>query len=353
MENFRYYVPTDIRFGKNRLNELPEALKQFGQKILFVYGGGSIKTNGLYDEVLKQLIDFEVSELSGIEPNPKIESVRKGIQIAKENNVKVILAVGGGSVIDAAKIIAAGYYYDGDAWDLVLDSSKINLALPIVDVLTIAATGTEMNRNAVISNSETKEKLGAHGLNLIPKISFLDPTNTFSVSKYQTAAGSIDIMSHIFEQYFNSTLATDLQDAISEGILKTVIKNTPIALKEPINYDARANLLWASSIALNGLESTGKIGGWTVHPIEHELSAYYDITHGVGLGIITPRWLQYILNSRLDVTKKIAQYGKNVWGIVGEDDLKIAQKAIDETYSFFKSLEIPMSLSELNINNEN
>lgn len=217
MENFQLYLPTDIRFGKDRLAELPEVLAQYGKRVLLAYGGGSIKQSGLYDRIKELLAqDFEVVELSGIEPNPRIASVREGVVLIRDNQLDVILAVGGGSVVDAAKVIAAGVHYDGDAWDLVLDSRKIGKAVPIVDILTLAATGTEMNRNAVISNPETNEKLGTGGWELIPRASFLDPTLTYTVSKWQTAAGTADMLSHLFEQYFNRTEGVDVQDSIAE-----------------------------------------------------------------------------------------------------------------------------------------
>lgn len=353
MENFRFYVPTDIRFGTNQLAALPEALAPYGKKVLLAYGGGSIKKNGLYDKILELLDqhDFQITELSGIAPNPRIDSVREGIQLIRENQLDVILAVGGGSVIDAAKVIAGGVYYDGDAWDLVVDNSKMGQAVPIVDILTLAATGTEMNRNAVISNPDTNEKLGTSGWELIPKVSFLNPENTFTVSKWQTAAGSADIMSHLFEQYFSRTAGTDVQDEIAEGLLRVVIKNGPIALKTPENYDARANLLWTSTLALNGLVSKGRSGGWTCHPIEHELSAYYDITHGIGLAILTPRWMKFCLDFDPTSHEKFATYARNVWKVDPLLDIETqARKGVELTYNFFKTqMEIPMTLPQVGI----
>ncbi len=290
MNNFRLQIPTDIRFGRDRLAELPEVLEQFGKKVLLVYGGGSIKRSGLYDKVTALLKDndFEWVELAGVEPNPRIDSVREGGRLIRENSLDMLLAVGGGSVVDASKVMAAAAYYDGDAWDLVKNPRLIGQAVPIVDILTLAATGTEMNRGAVISNMETNEKLGTGGWELIPRASFLDPTLTYTVSKWQTAAGTADMMSHLFEQYFNRTVGVDVQDSIAEGLLKTAIKHGPVALAEPENYEARANLLWTSTLALNGLVASGRAGGWTCHAIEHELSAYYDITHGIGLAVLTP-----------------------------------------------------------------
>lgn len=355
MNNFRLIIPTDIRFGKERLDELPEALAPFGKRVLLTYGGGSIKKCGLYYKVMAQLnhADFTVFELSGIAPNPKIASVRQGVDLIKENDIDVILAVGGGSVVDASKAIAAGAFYTGDPWDLVKDSSKIDQAIPIVDILTLAATGTEMNRNAVISNPETNEKLGLSGWNLIPRVSFLDPTLTYTVSKWQTAAGAADTLSHLFEQYFNRTEAVDVQDNIAEGLMRAVFKYGPVAISNPNDYDARANLFWASTLALNGIVSRGRAGGWTCHPIEHELSAYYDITHGIGLAILTPRWMKYCIDKDSSTHKKFATYGRNVWGIREGSDEAIARKAVAKTYEFFaQALEIPMTLPEVGIENQ-
>lgn len=221
------------------------------------------------------------------------------------------------------------------------------MALPLVDILTLSATGTEMNRNAVISNMETNEKLGTTGMNLIPQVSFLDPAETQTVSKWQTAAGSSDILSHLFEQYFARTANVDLQDFLAEALMKVVIKHGPIAFNEPDNYESRAELMWASSLALNGLENAGKPVGWTVHPIEHELSAFYDITHGVGLAILTPRWMEYALDEK--TAPKFAQYGRNVWGLQGDDDMAVAKDAIRKTIAWYQSMDIPMTLPEVGI----
>lgn len=352
MENFRFDVATDIRFGKDQLKDLPEVLGQFGKRVLMAYGGGSIKQFGLYDKVVDLLKanDFHIVELTGIEPNPRIESVREGVRLIRENDLEVILAVGGGSVIDAVKVIAGGVYYDGDAWDLVLDSSKFGKATPIVDILTLAATGTEMNRNAVISNMETNQKIGTSGWEVLPKASFLDPTNTFTVSKWQTAAGTADMMSHLFEQYFNRTTAVDVQNNIAEGLLKTAIKYGPIALENPEDYDARANLLWTSTLALNGLVGKGRAGGWTLHPIEHIWSAHYDITHGIGLAILTPRWMKHCIDTDESTHGYFANYARNVWGISEENEEKAARLAVEKTYSFYANdLEIPMTLQETGI----
>ncbi|WP_099470013.1 iron-containing alcohol dehydrogenase [Konateibacter massiliensis] len=348
MENFRFNAYTEILFGTGQIEKLAQSVETYGKNVLLTYGGGSIKKSGIYDKVKALLKDFNIVELSGIEPNPRIESVRKGVELCREHNIDVILAVGGGSTIDCSKVIAAGYYYDGDAWDIVTNPELIDKVLPIVTVLTLAATGSEMNKNAVISNMETNEKLGTASMKMIPQTSILNPEYMFTLPAIQTAAGTADIMSHVLENYFQKTEGAFVQDKISEGLLQTCIKYCPIAIKEPNNYEARANLMWASSLALNGLCGCGKSGSWTCHPIEHELSAYYDITHGVGLAIVTPRWMRYILSEK--TVDKFVDYALNVWQLSpNEDKFALANEAINKTEEFFKSCGIPSTLTELGI----
>lgn len=348
MENFRFLAYTEMLFGKGQISKLPQVLSKHGKNVLLIYGGGSIKKNGIYDTIADLLKEYNITELSGVEPNPRIETVRRGVELCRQNNIDVILAVGGGSTIDCSKVIGAGYYYDGDAWDLVADPSKIGKVLPIVTVLTLAATGSEMNKNAVISKMDTNEKLGTASSNMIPQASILDPEYLYTLPAIQTAAGCADIMSHVFENYFKSTPDAFLQDKFSEGILQTCIKYCPIALKEPENYEARANLMWASSMALNGLCGSGKDGAWTCHPIEHELSAFYDITHGVGLAIVTPSWMRYILSE--NTVDKFVEYAVNVWHLEPKaDKFALANEAIDATQNFFEACGIPMTLGKLGI----
>ena len=347
MNNYNFRVPTDIRFGKDQIECLAEEIGKYGKKILMTYGGGSIKKTGLYDKVYQVLKDFEIYELGGIEPNPKITSVREGAKICKEKGIDVILAVGGGSTIDASKHIACAAFYDGDPWDLVLDKSLVTKALPIFTVLTICATGSEMNPGAVISNEETKEKLEINHPLLYPTLSVCDPTYLFTLPKSQTAAGTADIISHIFEQYFQPNDGAYITDRLSEAALKTCFKYGPIALEDPENYEARSNLMWTSTIALNHLLTFGKGGGWSVHPIEHVLSAFYGITHGVGLAILTPAWMRYVLN---DSTKhRFAMYARNVWDVEYKDDFECAVKGIELTEKFFKDMGLPGKLSEVGI----
>ncbi len=350
MNNFKFCVPTDIRFGKDAIECLPEELEKYGKKVLLVYGGGSIKKTGLYDKVYSLLKDFEIYELPGIEPNPKLTSVEKGAQICKKENIDVILSVGGGSCIDASKHIACAAYYDGEPWDLVLDRSKVEKALPIAVVLTICATGSEMNSGAVISNEATHEKLEINSPLLYPALSICDPTYLYTLPKRQTAAGTADIISHVLEQYFQPNDGAFVTDRLSEGILKTCFKYGPVAMKESDNYEARSNLMWASTVALNHLLTVGKGGAWTVHPIEHELSAFYDITHGDGLAILTPAWMEYVLCDK--TVDRFAMYAENVWDIAGDDKYEVAKKGIQATADFFKEMELPATLREVGIDSD-
>ena len=353
MDNFIYSIPTKIYFGRGQISHLGKAVSAYGSHALLVYGGGSIKKNGLYGTVMQQLQknSVAVSELSGVEPNPRIGSVRKGVDICRKDGADVIVAVGGGSVIDCAKVIAAGVRYDGDAWDLMKNPSLVGEALPILSVLTLSATGSEMDGNAVISNPETNEKLGTKGENLRPKASILDPEYTFTVSARQTAAGTADIMSHIFETYFNNTKGAYVQARFAESLLKTCIRYGKIAVQKPDDYEARANLMWASSLAINGLLSSGGSVAWSVHPMEHELSAFYDITHGIGLAILTPHWMEYVLSDK--TVGKFAEYGENVWDLPhAADPYETAHAAIEKTRGYFASLGIPTTLREVGIGEE-
>ncbi|MCD8205535.1 MAG: iron-containing alcohol dehydrogenase [Clostridia bacterium] len=355
MNSFTYEIPTKVYFGQNQLGHLVEELKKFGKKVLLTYGGGSIKKIGLYDTVVKAVKEagLELYELSGIEPNPRVSSVREGAKICKEEGIDVILAVGGGSVIDCSKFIGAGAKYDGDPWDLSTGDADVIDCLPIVTVLTLSATGSEMNCGGVISNPETCDKIGRMCTPLLPKVSFLDPTLTYTVSPYQTACGSIDIFSHICECYFAPEKDLSMLDGFMEVLLKTVIRYAPVAMKEPDNYEARANLMWASSWALNGFIDGGKTHAWSCHPIEHELSAYYDITHGLGLAIITPRWMKYVLNDK--TMPKFVQYGVNVFNIdPAKAPRQIAEEAIRRTEQFFyDTLKVKSTLTEIGIGDEN
>lgn len=354
MLNFIYYVPTKIYFGKGQIQNLVPAIKEAGgSKVLMVYGGGSIKNSGLYTTITAMLADNGIGlvELGGTQPNPRIDGVREGVRLCREHGVDLILAVGGGSSIDASKAIAAAACYDGDAWDIVKDPSKIKAALPLVAVLTLAATGSEMNSIAVISNEETNDKIGTRHDLMRPKASIMDPEYTYSVSKYQTASGVADIMAHVFENYFSRHTGGFMQDRMAEALLKTCIKYGPIAYNEPHNYEARANLLWAGSFAINGTLSMGKADPWSCHAIDHQLGARYDIAHGVGLAMIYPHWMEYVLSEATQ--DKFYEFGVNVWGIDPLlDKMTVARAAIAELKAFYKALGLPLKLSEVNIGEE-
>ncbi len=347
MNNFTFNIPTDIRFGKGQIECLSQELEKYGKRVLLVYGGGSIKKNGIYDQVMEQLKDFDVWELSGITPNPRVSKVREGSLLCKKHKVDVILAVGGGSTIDATKHIAAAACYEGDPWELVLDKTKVLKALPFAVVLTICATGSEMNCGAVITNEETNEKLELNTPLLYPRLSICDPTYLYTLPKSQTAAGTVDILSHVMEQYFQPNDEAYITDVMSEAVMKTVVTYGPIAMEDSDNYEARSNLMWASTIALNHLLTVGKGGAWSVHPIEHVVSGLYDITHGFGLAILTPAWMEHILNE--DTKKRFARFARTVFGVVNEDDMIAAKAGIVAIREFFKELGMPETLSEVGI----
>lgn len=349
MQNFDYMTPTRLIFGRDAIAKLPEVMTQFGKKILLTYGGGSIKKIGLYQKVLEMLKGYDIVELPGIQPNPKYDpSVLDGVRLCKEHNVDVILSVGGGSVLDCSKAIAAGAKYDGDPWDLISYKVKAKAALPIVDILTLAATGSEYDCGGVISRTETNDKIGYIDPLLFPVVSILDPVYTFTVSKKQTAAGIADAMNHTIEQYFveDSTL---LNDGFCESMLRSLMTNGRKCLENPEDYTARAEMMLACTYGCNGILALGNsYSGWPCHGIEHALSAYYDITHGEGLAIITPRWMRHILSER--TMDRFVKYGINVFGIdTTLPKQEIAGKAIDATYEFFESINIPMHLREVGI----
>ena len=349
MRNFDYMTPTRLIFGKGVISKLPEVMSHYGKKVLLTYGGGSIKKIGLYDKVKELLTDCELFELPGIQPNPKYDpSVLDGVRICKEKGIDVILAVGGGSVLDCSKAIAAGAEYDGDPWDLISYKVEAKSALPIVDIITLAATGSEYDCGGVISRTETNDKIGYIDPHLYPAVSFLDPTYTFTVSKKQTAAGCADAMNHIMEQYFceDSTL---LNDGFMEAGLKSLMINAEKCIKDPEDYTARAEMMLDCTYGCNSIYSLGNSpSGWPCHGMEHALSAYYDITHGEGLAIITPRWMKHILSEK--TVNRFVKYGVNVFGIDSSlDEFEIANRAIDATYRFFESIGIPMHLREVGI----
>ena len=355
MNSFVYDIPTKVYFGENQLGHLGEELSKYGKKVLMTYGGGSIKKSGLYDKVVAEIkkAGLELFELSGIEPNPRVSSVNAGAKICKEEGIDVLLAVGGGSVIDCTKYIGAAAFYDGDAWDILEQKTDVTKCLPVLVILTLAATGSEMDYGGVISNPETKDKIGLMFPVMQPKVSFLDPTLTYTVSQYQTACGSSDMLSHIIEVYFNMNKDLYMLDTVMEGLMKTIIRYTPIAMKEPDNYEARANLMWASSWAINGFVNGGKQQAWSCHPIEHEVSAIYDITHGLGLAILTPRWMEYCLDET--TVSKYYQFGCNVFGLEPKmEPMEVAKKSIELLSDFlYNTLGLKSTFTELGIDDKN
>ena len=349
MQNFNYCTPTRLIFGEGVIKDLPEVMSHYGKKILLTYGGGSIKKIGLYDKVLELLKGYEIYELPNIMPNPKYDpSVLDGVKMCKQHNIDVILSVGGGSVLDCSKAIAGGAKYDGEPWDLITYKAETKDALPIVDIITLAATGSEYDAGGVISRTETNDKTCYSDPHLYPKVSFLDPTYTFTVSKKQTSAGIADAMNHIFEQYFCED-STILNDGFMEAGLKSLMINGRKCLDNPEDYNARAEMMLVCTYGCNDIYSLGNSqSGWPCHGMEHALSAYYDITHGEGLAIITPRWMKHILSEK--TVDRFVKYGINVFGIDESlDKMVIANKAIDETYKFFESINIPMHLKDVGI----
>jgi len=353
MNNFTYHTATKIYFGRGQISHLSE-LADHGKKVLLVYGGGSIRRNGVYDSAAAVLrtAGLEIFELPGVEPNPRIASVRKGVSLCRDNGIDMVLAIGGGSVIDCAKVIAAGSLYDGDPWDLVCFPDRISGALPVFTVLTMAATGSEMNMYAVITDPDKNEKWGTHAECLKPVMSVCDPEYSFSLPAAQTAAGVADIMSHALENYFTDVRGAYLQARFCEAVLKTCIRYGPDVLAHPDDYEARANIMWASANAINGLLKNGAEVKWSVHPMGHELSAFYDLTHGVSLSVLTPHWMRFAL--REETLDKFAEYGVNVWGLdPTRDKMEIADGAIDCTCDFFvNKLHLPADLREAGVADE-
>ena len=353
MNDFIFHNPDKVYFGREQMGHLPEEVLNYGKKALLVYGGGSIKRNGLYDKITSLAMEngIELFELSGVEPNPRHTTVNRGAAICREEQIDVILAAGGGSTIDCAKgIAAAALTEDGDVWPLVSGGVWVKKALPVIAILTNAATGSEMDVWAVISNMDTNEKIGLGGDALIPKAAFENPEYSYSLPSYQTACGAFDIFNHVLDNYYLAGEATfDMILEMQEAVMRAVVKWTPVAMKEPENYEARANLMWASSMALNTILDGGTVHGCACHAMEHELSAYYDITHGHGLAILTPRWLTYILNEH--TAPAIYRLGVKVFGVSdGMDAMEGAEKAIEAVSNFcFHTLGLKSALSDLEI----
>ncbi|APB38152.1 iron-containing alcohol dehydrogenase [Heyndrickxia coagulans] len=351
MNPFTFYNPTELIFGKGQLEKLNEKIDQLGKRILLVYGGGSIKRSGLYDKLqaIFEKKGCHVRELAGVEPNPRLSTVKKGISLIRENELDWILAVGGGSVIDCSKAIAGGALYDGDVWDFYERKAKVEKALPLGTVLTLAATGSEMNKGSVITNWETQQKHGASMT--FPAFSILDPENTFTVPRNQTVYGISDTLSHVFEQYFSHTTEIPLQTGFAEIIMKTVIENARKVLQNLEDYDARANLMLSSTFALNGMLAAGVETDWATHSIEHAVSAVYDIPHGGGLAIIFPNWMKYVYKENIPRFKRFAV---EVWGVdpEGKTDEETALAGIDAVRAFFNEIGAPSRLADYNIGDD-
>ncbi|MDD5504062.1 MAG: iron-containing alcohol dehydrogenase [Candidatus Omnitrophica bacterium] len=351
MDNFRYCSPTTVYFGKGQIESLSREIINRGfRNVLIVTGKASAKKYTAFKDVVSQInkTGIRYSELSGIRPNPRIKTVYEGIRICRRDNIDLVLGVGGGSVIDASKTIAAGAVYDGDCWDFFDKLALPQKTLPTGCVLTLAATGTETNGNAVITHEERQKKLALCADILRPVFAILDPVYTFTVDEFNTAAGIVDIMAHVFEQYFSRTPACDVQDRLCEGILNVCIKYAPVVIKEKQNYDARANIMWAGTLALNGLLGAGRITDWSSHGIEHEISAVYDISHGAGLSVIVPNWMRHVLSK--ETACRFADYGRNIWSAETRNSLpEIANYAIDRTREFFNSLGMPSNLRQMGI----
>ncbi len=349
MLNFVFHNPTSIYFGRGQVRALGDELLKRARKVLIVTGSGSVKKYGIFDDVLREVKRSGASyaELSGICPNPRLSSVYKGIELAREKKVDLILAVGGGSVVDAAKAVAAGVPYEGDVWDFFEKGIAPEEALPVGTVLTLAATGSEMNANAVITNEAAKRKLALSSPVIQPVFSILDPVYTFTVNSYHTAAGVADIMAHVFEYYLSPVPNADMQDAVGEAILKVCVDHGPLACKKGDDYDARANILWASTLALNGTVGRGKAADWTCHMIEHEVSALNDMSHGAGLAMILPAFMK--VASAKYGPGQVARYGRNVFGIKGDSDADVAGKAAEKTREFFDSMALPSRLAQAGV----
>ena len=350
--NFTYNTPTKLYFGKDCIKDLPAEIGKYGKNVLLTYGGGSIKKIGLYDKVKELLKGFNITELSGIEPNPKYDpSVIDGARLCKENKIDVILSVGGGSVLDCSKAIAACAKYDGEGWDLISGKVKAKAALPIVDIITLAATGSEYDMGCVISNTAINDKRGYLDELLYPAASFLDPEYTYTVNKWQTACGTADAINHVLEQFFAEPHSI-FNDGIMISALRSLMTNVRIALEKPDDYAARSELMYVCSWGCNGILANGAgASGWPMHSIEHALSAYFDITHGAGLAIITPRWMKEILSER--TVERFVTLGTGLFGFdKGLPDNEMAEKVIKAFYDFFESIGIPMHLAELGVKAE-
>jgi len=355
MIDFTFQNGTRIHFGRTALSHLKEEVERFGTRILLVYGGGSIKRIGVYDQVMDILreANTKVWELGGVKPNPVLGLVKQGVAMCREHDIQLVLAVGGGSAIDTAKAIANAACYDGDPWDLFCGKGKNTSALPLGTVLTIPAAGSEMSFSSVITREEDMCKRGRNSPFNLPKFSILNPEYSFTLPPYQTACGIVDIMAHMMERYFTQTEHVELIDRMTEAALRTVINNAPIVMEKPDDYDARAEIMWTGSLAHNTLLETGRVTDFGSHKLEHELSALYDIAHGHGLAIIFPAWMKYVLPR--GGVKKLRQFATRVFDVpeaFGTDE-EIALEGIARLEAFYRSIGMTTTLHENNIGEEN
>lgn len=347
MENFSLANPVKIIFGKGTIKEIVNEIPQ-GSKVLMTYGGGSIKKNGVYDQAVKALEGYEWYEFAGIEPNPHYETCMKAVALIKEKGINFILSVGGGSVLDATKFISAAVHFEeGDPWQILSKGAEIKKAMPFGDIITLPATGSEMNSGAVITRSETQEKLSFGSPLTYPKFSVLDPTVTYSLPPRQTGNGVVDAFVHVMEQYLTYNEGDSLlQDNMAEAIVRTLVEEGPKALKEPTNYDVRANLMWASTWALNGWIACGVPEDWATHMIGHELTAFYGLDHGQTLAIVLPGIMTVLKEQK---GKKIIRLGKEVFGIQGDNAINKTIKAVED---FFESMGVKTHLSDYGLGDE-
>ena len=346
MLNFEFYCPTRVVFGKGTISELGRLIDR-SKKILMIYGGGSIKRNGVYDQVKKALEGYDVMEFSGMEPNPKYETCMKAIDLVKKEGRDFLLSVGGGSTLDGTKFIAAGAMYDGeDPYDILTKGIRVKSALPIGDVITLPATGSEMNCNAVISRLSTNEKLAFDSEYVYPRFSIIDPTVTFSLPLKQTINGIVDTFVHTMELYCTYDVNTPLQDEWALGLLRTLIEQAPLVLKNPQDYETRANIFWCATCGLNYWISLGAVQDWSTHGIGHELTAFYGIDHGQSLAVVLPRLLK---NRKKEKQVKLAKLARQVFGVKTSDDSEAANLAIERIEQFFNSLGMKTKLSDYGI----
>ncbi len=350
MLDFTYYAPTKVYFGRDKQKDVGKIISDYGYKtIMMQYGKESIKKSGLYDDVMKSLLDngIKVVEMGGVEPNPKLSFVREAVKIAQENNVELILAVGGGSAIDSSKATAHGVINECDIWEIITRKRTSVGALPIGCILTHSAAGSEMSASAVITNIEQNMKRGFGSEYNRCKFAICNPELTYTVSKYQTACGIVDIMAHTMERYFTVCEPTELTDRIAESVLKSVINAGKVVIEKPCDYEARATIMWASSLSHNDLTGCGRENALAVHQLEHALSGEYDyISHGAGLAVLFPAWARYVYHKN---TSRFAQFARRVWDVVEEDDEKASLLGIEKMEEFFKLIQMPLNLREFDI----